>query len=326
MTNIDFFGCSFTAPTGQLIYPPTKSKIDIQLYSYDAYNTKTLSSFLDFDLAYNNNDYTVNNYGKASFGNFTISNVIENKIKKLNKDETNIAIVQLSSLLRNEVSWSVIQDNKRYFKDKDVYDIDFKKVRPDYFCETIDMNEYYYSHILNLEKMVDLLKANYDRFKIFFGWDIMTPHFIKLFNEWEHRYLVGTYPYNYTLSSSEGFENVDAYNFHTKQYTGQYGGLLEYSSNNLEEVYRYVGGKINDHHPSYFSNKIFYQNILRKFLISETDLNFDKTYFEEDSVAKIENFLKEMLVKKRKGGEYEDYNESQLQKEIIMHIRKTILS
>jgi hypothetical protein len=55
-------------------------------------------------------------------------------------------------------------------------------------------------------------------------------------------------------------------------------------------------------------------------------LNFDKTYFEEDSVAKIENFLKEMLVKKRKGGEYEDYNESELQKEIIMHIRKTILS
>ena len=87
MTNIDFFGCSFTEFL-EYPYEIPKGIIDLQLYSMHSHNTKTLSSFLEFDLAYNkNSNYVVNNYGKGSFGNFTICNVIENKIKKLDKNE-----------------------------------------------------------------------------------------------------------------------------------------------------------------------------------------------------------------------------------------------
>ena len=68
-------------------YSIPSDKFDIGLYSFHSHNTKPLSSFLDFDLAYNSNEnYEVNNYGKGSFGNFTICNVLENKTKKLNKE------------------------------------------------------------------------------------------------------------------------------------------------------------------------------------------------------------------------------------------------
>jgi hypothetical protein len=101
--------------------------------------------------------------------------------------------------------------------------------------------------------------------------------------------------------------------------------LLEYSSNKLEEQFRYVGGKSKDHHPSYFSNKIFYNEILREFLIEQTDLSFDNTYFTEDSIIKFEEFLKELLVKKAEGNEWENYEYSDLQRETINYIRQYIL-
>ena len=71
-TVIDFFGCSFTQFPKYPYQIPT-DKFDVELYSMHSHNTKTLSSFLDFDLAYNlNTNYEVNNYGLGSFGNFTI--------------------------------------------------------------------------------------------------------------------------------------------------------------------------------------------------------------------------------------------------------------
>lgn len=326
-TVIDFFGCSFT----QFLdypYPIPNDKLDIELYSIHSQMTKTLSSFLDFDLAYNSNkDYEVNNYGRGSFGNFTICNVLENKTKKLNKENNNIAVVQLSAILRNEHSWETIKkENKHHIKNDDVFDIDFDRVKPDYICEVTDITKFYSIHISNLNKMIELLKENYQRFIIFFGWDITTNDFCKLFDKWEHRNLIQTYPYEYTLSKSEYFENQRNYDTNTNLYKGETGGLLEYSSNSLEEKFRYVGGKANDHHPSYFANKIFYLDILRNFISTETDLNFDKSYFVENSVIKFEEFLKELLVKKARGNEWEDYEYPDLQRECINYIRGNILN
>ena len=66
--------------------------------------------------------------------------------------------------------------------------------------------------------------------------------------------------------------------------------MLEYSSNKLDnELLRYVGGKEKDHHPSYFSNKIFYIDIIKEFLKHNTNLDFSKNYFLEDNVIKFEN-------------------------------------
>jgi hypothetical protein len=325
-TVIDFFGCSFTQFPKYPYSIPT-DKFDVELYSMHSHNTKTLSSFLDFDLVYNSNsNYEVNNYGLGSFGNFTICNVIENKTRKIDKKDNNIAVVQLSAILRNERSWDTIKkENVHHIKNSDVFNIDFDRVKPDYICSRPNMNLFYLSHISNLEKMMELLKENYTKFIVFFGWDIATDDFLEILNHWKYRDLINTYPYEYSLSSNEYFENESNYNSDTKIYKGVSGGLLEYSSNKLEEQFRYVGGKANDHHPSYFSNKIFYNEILREFLIKETDLRFDKTYFTEEQIVKFEEFLKELLVKKAAGNEWENYEYSDLQRETINHIRQHIL-
>ncbi len=103
--------------------------------------------------------------------------------------------------------------------------------------------------------------------------------------------------------------------------------MLEYSSNLIEnEILRYVGGKVNDHHPSYFSNKIFYFDVIREFIKDNTNFDFSKNYLLEKDVIKFERFLETLLIKKSKGGEWEDYQYSELQKETIMYIRNNILN
>jgi hypothetical protein len=322
MNVIDFFGCSFTeAP--KLPYNPSVDKFDIELYSMHCHVTKPMSGFLEFDMAYNNcNDYQINNYGKGSFGNFTIKNVITNKVKKLNKEDNNIAIVQLSALLRNEHSWECIQEKGRYQKeDKEVFDIDFNAVKPDYIVEVSSMEEYYQSHIDNLKSILSLLKENYNRYIIFFGWDVSTKEFAKVANEVGLYDEILNYTYDYPLSKREYFENNDSFNDFIKRCRGKRGGLLEYSANKLPEEIRYAGER--DHHPSYFSNKIFYEEIIKPFL--KVDINLDKEYFNEDVVIQFEEFLKELCVKKLKGGEWENYNYPELQMETIGYVRNTIL-
>jgi hypothetical protein len=327
MTNIDFFGCSFTEFL-KYPYEIPKGVIDLQLYSMHSHNTKTLSSFLEFDLAYNNNsNYVINNYGKGSFGNFTICNVIENKVNKLDKTNDNIAIVQLSAILRSEHSWQSIKKANQFYDDKDIFDIDFERVKPDYIVEASSMDEFYQSHIDNLNRIVDILKTNYNNFFIFFGWDVLTDEFYKFFESTELDKIIPLYPYKYRLKEFQYFENPDNYDYQLKTYVGKTGGMLEYSSNLIEnEIFRYVGGKVNDHHPSYFSNKIFYFDIIREFIKDNTNFDFSKNYLLEEDVIKFEKFLETLLIKKSKGGEWVEYQYSDLQKETIMYIRNNILN
>jgi hypothetical protein len=322
MNVIDFFGCSFTE-TPKLSRIPSKDKFDIELYSMHCHVTKPTSGFLEFDMVYNDcNDYQINNYGKGSFGNFTIKSVLSNKVKKLNKEDNNIAIVQLSALLRNEYSWECIQEKDRYkHEDKEVFDIDFNVVKPDYIVEVSSMEEYYQSHIDNFKSIITLLKENYDRYIIFFGWDVSTKEFNKLATEAGLFDEIITYTYDFPLSKREYFENSDAFNDFIKRCRGKRGGLLEYSANKLPEEIRYAGER--DHHPSYFSNKVFYEEVLKPFLT--IDLNLNKTYFTEEVVIEFEEYLKQMLPKKLKGGEFENYNYPQLQMETIGYVRNTIL-
>ena len=323
MINVDFFGCSFTE-SPKLPYTPLSDKFDIELYSMHCQVTKPISGFLEFDVAYNNQtDFRINNYGKGSFGNFTIKNVISNKVHKLNKADKNLAIVQLSALLRTEHSWQGIQDKDRYYDDtENVFDIDFNEVRPDYFVEgVLSMNEFYQKHLNNLNNIIELLKDNYDDYIIFFGWDISTPDFDLIANESNLYDIIKLYPYEYSLSKIEYFENMDSYNYLDKTYKGMRGGLLEYSSNKLPEEIRYVSEK--DHHPSYFSNKIFYVDVIKPFIQKHT--NIDNTYFDENKVIQFEEFLKSLYIKKLKGGEWCDYEYSSLQMEIIKYIRTNIL-
>lgn len=328
MTNIDFFGCSFTE-FPKYPYQPPKGRIDLELYSMHSQNTKPLSSFLDFDLAYNNNsEYQINNYGRGSYGNFTICNVVENKTKTLNREDTNIAVVQLSAILRNEHSWETIKHDSTLYNISDTtFDIDFDRVKPDYIVEDTSMEEFYQRHIDNLKNIIKLLENNYSKFFIFFGWDILTPEFYTLFELNNLNKIIPLYEYDYKLSSFEYFENSSNYNYMDKTYKGITGGMLEYSSNKIDnELLRYVGGKHKDHHPSYFSNKIFYNDVIREFLKTNTNLDLNKNYFLEDNVIKFENFLETLLTKKSIGGEWEEYNYPDLQKEIILHVRNKILN
>lgn len=323
MNIIDFYGCSFTE-SPKLPYTPPSDRFDLELYSMHCHVTKPISGFLEFDMAYNNqSNYEINNYGKGSFGNFTIHNVISNKVKKLNRFDNNIAIVQLSAILRNEHSWECIQEKERYEKDdKDVFNIDFAKVKPDYIVQSETMDDYYNLHIQNFKNIINLLKENYDRYIIFFGWDITTKEFRKIFLNSELKEEILYWNYEYPLTSTQYFENDVYYVPAFKKYKGTTGGMLDYSANKLPQNIRYVSDR--DHHPSYFSNKVFYEEIVKPFISS--DISFKKSYFEEDNVKIFEQFLEQLLKNKLNGEKWENYSYSELQMESIGYVRKQILN
>ncbi len=313
MNVIDFFGCSFTeSPKMQ-----HSDGFSIEEYSNHCHITKPISEFLRYDLSYNNlNDCEINNYGKGSFGNFTIHNVIRNKAKKLNIYDTNIAVVQLSALLRNEHSWKSIQEVDY---DSDVFDIDFNSVRADYFVEEVSsLVEYYQKHIDNFKSIIETLKSNYDKFIIFFGWDFTTAEFDNLFIESGLTDIIQTYQYDYPLSNLQYFENDTFYSKELKKYKGVRGGLLDYCANKLPERMRYVSDR--DHHPSYFSNKIFYLDIIKPFINSI--IKFDRTYLNDEKLLKFETFLIELLNNKYSGEKWETYSYSELHHEIEKIIKK----
>jgi hypothetical protein len=306
MKNIDFFGCSFTeAP----IWPrlPNFDKFDLEAYSVHCQTTKPISNFVEFDLAYNNNkEYKVNNFGGGSFGNHVIKEILKNRIKEIDKQEENIGIVQLSALLRNEASFEGIfnSENSSLKKGKyyniTAFDILPQNVRMDYFIEettqsflgSSKMEDFYLLHIENLKEILNLLKQNYKHSYIYFGWDIFTNDFKKLFKEESISSEIKTWNYNFKLNRLAYFENRQNYNEFTKICKGENGGLLEYASNKLNEGLRY-NHITQDHHPSYFSNKIFYIDIIREFL--KPILNLSKNYFELENLIKFENYLAELI-------------------------------
>jgi len=294
MNDIDFFGCSFTEG------PNTKEKsdteeFDILNYSVHCQNTKTISGFLDFDLSFNDEkNYRINNYGGGSFGNHLIKEVLQNKIKKLDKSKENIVFVQLSALLRNELSYETVFNSEHSLlkKTNDIFFVDSEKVRADYFVETDNLVDYYNQHILNIKEIIKLCKENYSHHYIHFGWDISTPEFIKMFRENDLEKDVHIFNYKYKVSKLQYFENCLNYSPLQMGVSGSFGGMLDYSSNKIDEKIRYVHIS-EDHHPSYFSNKIFYLDIIKPFL--KQFIKLEKNYFQLDSVVKFENFLAELL-------------------------------
>jgi len=325
MKQIDFFGCSFTeAPMWEM--NPTLGEFDVLLYSMHCQSTKPVSNFLEFDLAYNNIDsYKVNNFGGGSFGNHVIKEIIKNRVGNNNLKEDGIAIVQLSALLRNPRSfetifssqYSALTNAEKYGISE--FNINCENVRADYFVEVEDMSDYYNIHIKNIEEIVEILTKNYNNFFINFGWDVSTKEFEKLWKESGVKNFVKTWEYEYPLKNLAYFENQSKYNLMEKKCKGTMGGMLEYSANQLDESLRYVH-ITEDHHPSYFSNKIFYIEIIKPFFQKYIDL--PKNYFELDEVSKFEKFLEELLPKKEStdGKIY-----AEMQVEIVKFIRSSIL-
>jgi len=324
MNQIDFFGCSFTeAPAFSNV--PLIGEFDILKYAMHCQSTKPVSSFLEYDLLYNSvDDFHINNFAGGSFGNHVIKEVIKNRIKVLDKSKKNIAIVQLSAFLRNPASFENIFENqhsaiRKFVKEyPNWFDINPQSVRDDYFVD-FDMETFYKTHIKNLEEIVDILTENYFDFYIHFGWDVTTKDFQRFFEKSDKLNVIGKWDYEFKLESTAYFENQNNYNRLNKKLKGSYGGMLEYSANKLEDKLRYVH-ITQDHHPSYFSNKIFYIEIIRPFILNILKLN--KNYFELDEVLKFENFLAELLPKKE-STDGRIYGEMQV--EIVKFIRSSIL-
>ena len=80
-----------------------------------------------------------------------------------------------------------------------------------------------------------------------------------------------------------------------------------------------------DHHPSYFSNKLFYKDILRNFIREETDLNLSKNLLDIEIIKQYENFLVGLVAGKYKNGFYKDYSYEALYKSIEYWLLKTKL-
>lgn len=306
MITIDFFGCSFTQNTKDDYR--VERPISIREYSEHTHITKVQSNFLEFDLAYNNNtEYEINNFGRGSYGNFTIGSVIENRIPQLNKDNKNIAIVQLSALLRNEESLKGVIERKDV---KSVFTFDYDKIKSDYIVDDVNITDFYSKHVSNIENIYKNISSNYTSFLIYFGWDITTKEFVELFKQSDVYDKIVTFEYDYDLSEIKYFGNWDS--FSNGRYKGQYGGMLEYSSNHLVEEIRYCSE--TDQHPSYFSNKVFYKDILRNFIREVTDLNLSKSIFEHSDIKEYENFLVSLVAGKYRNGFCRDYSYEQLHK------------
>ena len=312
MTHIDFFGCSFTQNTNSN-FRATRP-ISMQEYVGHTHITKVQSNFLEFDLAYNENtDYLITNFGKGSYGNFTIGSTIDKRVESLDGTD-NVAIVQLSAIIRNEESLeSVLKDNSNF--DRDV-------IKYDYITDDINnMNDFYTIHVNNIERIYDVVSKNYNKFLIYFGWDITTKEFIEIFKKSKVYDKIVTFEYDYDLSEIKYFGNYD--NFIDGRYKGEYGGLLEYASNHLVEEIRYCSE--TDHHPSYFSNKIFYKDILRNFIREETDLNLSNNILDTEIIKQYENFLVGLVAGKYKNGFCRDYSYEALYKSIEYWLLKTKL-
>ncbi len=326
MINIDFFGCSFTeSPMWEMT--PKLGEFNVLLYSMHTQSTKPVSNFLEFDLAYNNiHSYKVNNFGGGSFGNHMIKEVIKNRVNNSNSKDGNIAIVQLSALLRNPTSFETIFSSEYSTLTKvEKYGITEFKINPenvrlDYFVEVDDMNEYYNIHIKNIKEIIDLLTANYSKFFIHFGWDVSTREFEKLWYESEVKNFVQIWDYEYPLKNLAYFENQSKYDKIIKKCKGTMGGMLDYSANQLDESLRYVH-ITGDHHPSYFSNKIFYKDIIKPFLQNTIELK--KSYFEENSLLQFEEFLK-VLIPTKESTDGKIYGEMQVK--IVNYIKNNIIN
>jgi hypothetical protein len=209
MTNIDFFGCSFTQNTNSN-FRATRP-ISMQEYVGHTHITKVQSNFLEFDLAYNeNNDYLITNFGKGSYGNFTIGSTIDKRVQSLEGND-NLAIVQLSAIIRNEASLeSVLKMNPNF-------DRDF--IKYDYITDDINnMNDFYTIHVNNIERIYDVVSKNYNKFLIYFGWDITTKEFIEIFKKSKVYDKIVTFQYDYDLSEIKYFGNYD--NFINGRYRG----------------------------------------------------------------------------------------------------------
>jgi len=312
MTNIDFFGCSFTQNTNSN-FRATRP-ISIQEYVGHTHITKVQSNFLEFDLAYNENtDYLITNFGKGSYGNFTIGSTIDKRVESLGGMD-NVAIVQLSAIIRNKESLETV------LKADSNFDRDF--IKYDYITDDINnMNDFYTIHVNNIERIYDVVSKNYNKFLIYFGWDITTKEFIEIFKKSKVYDKIVTFQYDYDLSEIKYFGNYD--NFIDGRYKGDYGGLLEYSSNYLVEEIRYCSE--TDHHPSYFSNKLFYKDILRNFIREETDLKLSSDILDTEIIKQYENFLVGLVAGKYKNGFYRDYSYEALYKSIEYWLLKTKL-
>lgn len=325
MNQIDFFGCSFTeAPMWEML--PKVGEFNLPLYSQHTQTTKPVSNFLEFDLAYNNiTDYKVNNFGGGSFGNHFIKEVIKNRVNEIDKTKDNIAIVQLSALLRNPHSFETVFTSQYSPLTKiEKYNITCFNVKPenvrnDYFVEFDNMEDYYKSHIKNIQEMIEVLDENYKKYYIHFGWDVSTRDFEKLWEVSDLKSVVNSWKYEFPLVNLAYFENQEKYNRIDKKASGKFGGMLEYSANKLDESLRYVHIK-DDHHPSYFSNKIFYIEVIREFL--NPILNFNQDYFGREDLIKFEEFLKNLIPTKEStdGAIY-----AQFQSQIIRYIYNEIL-
>jgi hypothetical protein len=312
MINIDFFGCSFTQNTNSN-FRATRP-ISMQEYVGHTHITKVQSNFLEFDLAYNENtNYLITNFGKGSYGNFTIGSTIDKRVEALEGND-NVAIVQLSAIIRNEESLeSVLKDNSNF--DRDV-------IKYDYITDDINsMDEFYTTHVNNIERIYEVVSKNYNKFLIYFGWDITTKEFIEIFKKSKIYNKILTFKYDYDLTEIKYFGNVD--NFNNGKYKGEYGGLLEYASNFLTEEIRYCSDV--DHHPSYFANRIFYENILRNFIKEETTLNLSNNILDDYNIKNYETFLLGLVAGKYKNGVYKDYSYEALHKSIEYWLLKTKL-
>lgn len=235
-------------------------------------------------------EITVHILGKGSAGNHYISESLFRKVDEIRsryQEDEIFAIIQLTALFRNDVNMS-----------KNITEIDVEKYKHDYYNlgGNLDYNilkENYHRQLDNIENIDLFCKKNKVTSFIFFGWSTIFDSDYEIFNLKDRidkiKNIVTFFPYDKDLDE---MENYCAGNKFSKKIEGNkslyevgpnyFGGMTDYIRAFVEVGERYV--MPYDPHLSSKSNVVFYEKIVKPWLISKKviiDKNLDQ-FFEEE--------------------------------------------
>ena len=278
--HIIFAGCSFSDEgvfEDNFNFELLKNNISYETLRIPS--TIKIHKYFALDLINENkiDDVKIYTIARGSYGNHVIFDKLKEKIIEIKSKYPNdkiYALVQLSALIRFGVMSGL--------------DVDVNNYPYDYCTENLtdyeSLKNVFLNHISNIENINSFCEENSVINKIFFGWaNLFTEDFFEY--DMTHKIddlkkIVTFYKYGDTYDEMETYcagrkpklnskfiFGLNTYNIPS----GEFGGITEYSRDNLEIGRRY--NLITDAHPSSNSYYIFYKNIIKKWFIDNNILS-----------------------------------------------------
>jgi hypothetical protein len=305
--NIIFAGCSFSddGRNQDLFDLHNMRNKPLSYFDIGLPNSVKTHFFLASDLIEQKNENVViHTIARGSYGNHVIFDKLKEKVEEIksnNKDEKIYAIIQLSGLFREGIMKNLDIDTKKYPYDY----LDFDNM------STISYEEstLYHKHFDNIENIDEFCKNNNIEKLIYFGWANLFNNDIELFNLKTRidkiKSIVNFFEYKdeydeisfYCTGRKMPIKIENEYSFGDNNLYltkgDSFGGLCEYVKSKTKIGERYW--LIFDPHPSSKAYKIFYEDIIRGWLI-ENNIIENKPY-NIDFINKVNKIIEIEYIK-----------------------------